>query len=101
KLSAAIEEISGKTLAQRTPVRVAHRRADKVRERRIIECSLLEYDGDIASVLVRAQSGTYIKEFVTGDEGRTQPSISAALNSSCEVISLDVLDVSTGADKLW
>ncbi len=101
KLSAAIEEISGKTLAQRTPVRVAHRRADKVRERRIIECSLLEYDGDIASVLVRAQSGTYIKELVTGDEGRTQPSISAALNSSCEVISLDVLDVSTGADKLW
>ncbi|MBX8642636.1 MAG: tRNA pseudouridine(54/55) synthase Pus10 [Thermoplasmata archaeon] len=101
KLVDLISEFSGKMIAQRTPLRVVHRRADVVRERRLIDCRLLEFDGDEATVQVTAQSGTYIKEFVTGDEGRTVPNISGALGLECRIVSLDVLEVSTGAGEQW
>jgi tRNA pseudouridine synthase 10 len=101
RLTDVLSDFSGKMLAQRTPLRVVHRRADVVRERRVIDCRLIEFDGDKATVQVTAQSGTYIKEFVTGDDGRTVPNISGALNLECRVVSLDVLEVSTGDGEQW
>ncbi len=101
KLVEVISGFSGTTLSQRTPTRVAHRRADLVRMRTIVECRLLEYDGQTASVEIVAESGTYIKEFVTGDGGRTVPSISGYLETGCTVISLDVMEISTGAGEAW
>ena len=41
----------------------------------------------------RSQSGTYIKEFVHGDGGRTAPSVAAALGRECEVLWLDVVAI--------
>ncbi|CAI9149329.1 unnamed protein product [Rangifer tarandus platyrhynchus] len=38
-------------------------------------------------------SGTYIKEFVHGDYGRTKPSLSSLLHSRCRVLLLDVVDL--------
>ncbi len=101
RLDEVLSGLSGKTLSQRTPLRVAHRRADLVRMRTVVECRLLEYDGEMASVEIVAESGTYIKEFVTGDGGRTVPSVAESLGTGCKVISLDVMEISTEAGDKW
>lgn len=39
------------------------------------------------------QAGTYIKEFVHGDLGRTYPNIGSILGCMAEILQLDVTDV--------
>ncbi len=97
-LCEVIAKLSGTKLSQRTPLRVSHRRADIVRERTVLVCSLVGMHGDTVTLDIEAESGTYIKELITGDGGRTVPSISGLLGVECEVVSLDVSEVSTGAD---
>ena len=38
-----------------------------------------------------SSAGTYIKEFVHGDLGRTQPNLGTLLNSECDIMQLDVI----------
>ncbi|MDR2698902.1 MAG: tRNA pseudouridine(54/55) synthase Pus10 [Candidatus Methanoplasma sp.] len=78
---------------QRTPRRVEHRRADLVRKREIrwVEAEMI--GDDVFDLTVNAESGTYIKEFVSGDEGRTAPSFSGALGTRCAVQTLDVIAI--------
>jgi tRNA pseudouridine synthase 10 len=87
----AVKSLSGAIIRQRTPERVAHRRADKIRERRVlaIECTG-EEDGRF-TVEVMGEAGLYIKELISGDNGRTQPSLSEVLGISARVTSLDVV----------
>ncbi|WAC04503.1 MAG: tRNA pseudouridine(54/55) synthase Pus10 [Methanoregula sp.] len=87
----AVKSLSGAIIRQRTPERVAHRRADKIRERRVlaIECTGAE-DGRF-TVEVTGEAGLYIKELISGDNGRTQPSLSEVLGLSARVTSLDVV----------
>ena len=40
-----------------------------------------------------ASAGTYIKEFVHGDLGRTSPSIGSLLGSEADILQLDVTQV--------
>ena len=42
---------------------------------------------------LRCESGTYVKETVHGDNGRTQPSVSALIKAKCNVLWLDVGDI--------
>lgn len=42
---------------------------------------------------VLASAGTYIKEFVHGDLGRTVPSIGSLLDSEADILQLDVTQV--------
>jgi len=42
---------------------------------------------------LRAESGTYIKEFVSADGGRTTPSVAKTLQVPCRCVELDVLAV--------
>lgn len=93
-----IEKLEGVNLAQRTPERVAHRRADLVRRRKVIETrdARVETDdsGRIAvEFTLRCESGTYVKETVHGDDGRTQPSIASLIKAKCTVEWLDVGDI--------
>ena len=93
-----MQKLQGCTLAQRTPERVAHRRADKIRRRKVIETSGpsvgINEDGVmIAEFSLRCESGTYVKETVHGDSGRTQPSISSLIKAKCTVEWLDVADI--------
>ena len=78
---------------QRTPRRVEHRRADLVRKRviRWVEAEMI--GDDEFDLTVNAESGTYIKEFVSGDEGRTVPNFSDALEVRCAVQTLDVIAI--------
>lgn len=92
-LEGALARLRGVALDQRTPERVSHRRADLVRARSIVDLRLVEHGGDRFAIEVRAESGTYIKEFVSGDEGRTNPSLAGTLGVPCKVEELDVVDV--------
>ena len=93
KLKKVALSLQGTTINQQTPTRVEKRRANKIRRRQIYRCTVLEVDGTMASLEIESESGTYIKELVTGDNGRTQPNISQLLNIACEVKSLDVKEV--------
>ncbi|MCS5582384.1 MAG: hypothetical protein NZ777_02605, partial [Pseudomonadales bacterium] len=94
---ATLDALAGTVLEQRTPTRVAHRRADKVRKRSVLEVtdtSAETVDDEIfAEVTLRCESGTYVKETIHGDGGRTTPSIAGLLSVDCEVVWLDVADI--------
>ncbi len=94
KLNEVVKAFKGKEIAQQTPLRVAHRRADKRRKRRIldIKAELNERENE-AELIITAEAGTYIKEFVHGDEGRTRPSLAEGLGMKCEVKRLDVIEI--------
>ncbi|MEM7310926.1 MAG: tRNA pseudouridine(54/55) synthase Pus10 [Planctomycetota bacterium] len=81
---------------QRTPGRVAHRRADRERERWIELMSVNPVDGsdDLRwLVRMRTQHGTYVKEVLSGDEGNTGPSLSELVGVPCRCVELDVLAI--------
>jgi tRNA pseudouridine synthase 10 len=93
----ALAELEGATVDQRTPHRVDQRRADVVRQRTVLSASgELTGDGDSgreATVELRGEGGLYVKELVSGDEGRTEPSLAGLLGVDAEVTALDVLAV--------
>ncbi len=80
-------------MEQQTPQRVAHRRADKIRKRKVISIDNIQVEENEIEFDVRCESGTYVKELVHSDEGRTNPSVAAVLEGDCEVIWLDVKDI--------
>lgn len=91
QVQAAANAMSGVLLEQRTPDRVSHRRADLVRKRNIHKMTVERIDdARHFSVRVLADSGAYIKEMVSGDEGRTTPNLADALGVACTVKFLDV-----------
>jgi tRNA pseudouridine synthase 10 len=86
RIKEKIEALSGCIIDQRTPTRVVHRRADLIRKRKILEIKVFEYDKKNIKIVITAEAGTYIKEFISGDKGRTTPSIAETLgmNLKCE-----------------
>jgi tRNA pseudouridine synthase 10 len=93
KVDEVVQSLSQARITQQTPTRVAHRRADLARERTIHELQLTEFGEDRFVLRLRTESGTYVKEFVSGDNGRTVPSLSAELGVPCEVTALDVIQI--------
>jgi len=93
KLKKAVQTLQGSKISQLTPSRVAHRRANMVREKHIYNCKIDSLDGSIATLTLETESGTYIKELVSGDDNRTKPNISKILGAPCQVIKLDVLEI--------
>ena len=85
--------MTGTVIEQRTPTRVSHRRADLVRPRLINNVEVLSFEDNMAELVIRAQHGTYIRELVSGDKGRTVPSLSSLIDASCKVEVLDVLNL--------
>lgn len=92
-LAAAVGALRGRTVQQRTPQRVEHRRADLVRERRVIDLVVESHEGAVATLRVHGDAGLYIKELVSSDEGRTEPSLSGLLGVPAKVRELDIIDV--------
>ncbi|MBA7651722.1 hypothetical protein ES703_59541 [subsurface metagenome] len=79
---------------QRTPNRVSHRRADKIRKKIIYEITGKFIKTDIFEFRIITQGGTYIKELISGDEGRTSPSFSEIFETPLVCKELDVLEIS-------
>ncbi|KAK4429458.1 tRNA pseudouridine synthase Pus10 [Sesamum alatum] len=82
-------------ILQKTPIRVLHRRSPLEREKTIHWMRIERIAGSSQYFLLHlcTQAGTYIKEFVHGDLGRTHPSIGSILKCRAEILQLDVTDV--------
>lgn len=79
---------------QQTPLRVLRRRTDMIRIKHVLDLSYEIIDEKTFSMKIKTEGGLYIKELISGDEGRSQPNVSEILgvNAICE--QLDVLEVS-------
>jgi tRNA pseudouridine synthase 10 len=90
------ERLTSTVIAQKTPLRVLHRRADLTREKYIYDVNIKKLSPKKAEMMLRCQGGLYVKELVTGDEGRTTPSVSEILKNRAKPLKLDVLNVIMG-----
>jgi tRNA pseudouridine synthase 10 len=99
ELQSALEALKGVTIYQRTPQRVAHRRADKIRERHATEITYLGNEPDGYVLEVTGEAGLYIKELISGDNGRTRPSLTEILGRPARVSRLDVVQVESTREE--
>ena len=94
-LSTLTTRCSGLTVHQKTPTRVLHRRTSATRPRVIHDAKAFAVKGSPKFFLLEltTQAGTYIKEFVHGDFGRTSPSVGSILGCEADILQLDVTDI--------
>jgi tRNA pseudouridine synthase 10 len=92
ELAQACQSLVG-IINQQTPQRVLHRRADMTRKREVfsVECEIGKKNSGY--VTLSCDGGLYIKELISGDDGRTEPNLALALGTSAIVNELDVLSV--------
>jgi len=93
QLEKATKKLTGVVLEQRTPHRVSHRRADLIREKRVLEVKLTKIDANTIDGYFNVQGGTYVKELISGDDGRTTPSVSEVLGTPCVCAQLEVIAI--------
>jgi tRNA pseudouridine synthase 10 len=98
ELKSLERELTGALIKQQTPLRVVHRRADLTREKYIYKLKVKKVAPNQAELIVRCQGGLYVKELVSGDAGRTVPSVSGLLGTGAKTMKLDVLKVIVGDD---
>ncbi len=91
--------LSGATVNQQTPRRVLHRRADLMREKYIYEAKVRRLSRSRAKLRIRCQGGLYVKELISGDDGRTCPSVASIVGTEAKTTRLDVLSVVAGEEK--
>jgi len=99
QLATLRKALVGATIRQQTPKRVMHRRADLVREKHIYKAKVKRLTPNCFQIEIRCQGGLYIKELITGDEGRTVPSVAQILGAKAIPKELDVLGVYMEDDK--
>lgn len=80
-------------IQQRTPIRVSHRRADKIREKEVKEIKAEFIDSKTFEMIIKTEGGLYIKELISSDEGRSNPSVSEVLSTQAICAELDVIEV--------
>ena len=108
----ALSKLVNLEVAQRNPTRVPrynfefilsfiifNRRADLVRSKVIENMTLIPIksnDQGVSTIRIhlKTSAGTYVKEFIHGDNGRTEPSLASLLGVfAAHVLELDVLEV--------
>ncbi|ALU12828.1 hypothetical protein EYM_07885 [Ignicoccus islandicus DSM 13165] len=88
----ALEDFFQNTIvSQQTPTRVLHRRKDMVRTKKVYWVKAAKVDNTTFISLIKGEGGLYIKELISGDNGRTEPSFSSFLSKECKCVSLDVV----------
>jgi tRNA pseudouridine synthase 10 len=98
-LACAVEGLV-REIEQRTPARVSHRRADLVRRRSVLAARVTQPSPIEVELDLETEGGLYIKELISGDGGRTSPSLAGLLGVEARVEELDVLDVILSPDFL-
>lgn len=88
-----VKTLEGATINQRTPRRVLGRRADLVRVRKVHEAEGELLDERHFKLRLITDGGLYIKELISGDKGRTTPSVSEILGKKAWCEKLDVLNI--------
>lgn len=79
---------------QQTPLRVLRRRADMIRIKHVLDLSYEIIDDKTFSMRIKTEGGLYIKELISGDEGRSNPNVSEILGVDAICEQLDVIEVS-------
>ena len=54
---------------------------------------LEDMDDSSATIRVHCGGGLYVKELISGDAGRTKPSLSELLGVGVQVVELDVIEI--------
>lgn len=80
-------------IQQRTPIRVSHRRADKIREKEVKNIEAEFIDSRTFEMIIKTEGGLYIKELISSDEGRSNPSVTEVLGTQAICAELDVIEV--------
>ena len=93
------KSFNGCLINQYTPKRVMHRRADKLRVKRVYEMLAKKIGDKRVELVVRCQGGLYVKELISGDEGRTRPSVSDVLGFGARCVELDVTSVNEATER--
>ena len=88
-------------MRQQTPVRVLHRRSNLERVRRIKEIKAKKAYGNFLELEISTEAGAYVKEFVSGDFGRTTPSLSEILGRKAKALELDVVEIEKLIEDWW
>ncbi|ACB08336.1 Predicted pseudouridylate synthase [Candidatus Korarchaeum cryptofilum OPF8] len=88
-----LKGLEGAVIRQRTPKRVLWRRADITRLKRVYEVNFRRIDDKKFELFVLCDGGLYVKELISGDDGRTSPSVTEILGKKSFCSELDVLEV--------
>ena len=88
-----LNEVDNLKIIQNTPFRVLHRRSPIMREKMILILKAKRLGKHFMLVKVDSSAGTYIKEFIHGDLGRTLPNVGTLIGSRCDILQLDVDDI--------
>ncbi|XP_072265625.1 tRNA pseudouridine synthase Pus10 [Pyxicephalus adspersus] len=88
-----LDNVKELKLVQKTPLRVLHRRPLASRVRLIHTMNTEYLDEHHFRLYLKTQAGTYIKEFVHGDFGRTVPNIGSIMKTTADILELDVESV--------
>jgi tRNA pseudouridine synthase 10 len=81
------------SIKQQTPKRVLHRRADLERSRKVKSIKTKFKNKKTFELIVKGTSGLYIKELISGDFGRTKPSVSELLDRKATCKELDIIEI--------
>ena len=81
-------------IQQQTPLRVLRRRADMIRIKNVLDVSYEIIDEKTFSMRIKTEGGLYIKELISGDDGRSHPNVGEILGVNAKCIQLDVIEVS-------
>ena len=84
------EELS---VAQVTPTRVEKRRAKLERQKKVTLLNAVKISDRELVLTLKTSHGTYVKEFISSDRGKTFPSISSMLKTNCTCALLDVMEI--------
>ncbi|OZJ06032.1 hypothetical protein BZG36_01122 [Bifiguratus adelaidae] len=85
-------------IQQRTPIRVLQRRAQMVRKKTIHSLKAIPMSSTapdpayqhLLTVQLTTEAGTYVKEFMHGDLGRTIPSFGDLIDAEADILALDI-----------
>ena len=99
QLTALKKALTNVNVKQQTPKRVAYCRADLMREKYIYKANVKRLTPKRFELEIRCQGGLYIKELITGDDGRTVPSVTKILGVKTIPTELDVLGVYITEEK--
>ncbi|KDO35186.1 hypothetical protein SPRG_00032 [Saprolegnia parasitica CBS 223.65] len=83
-------------VGQKTPVRVLHRRTLLTRPKVIHDASVELLNDHYMLLRLTTSAGTYVKEFVHGDLGRTYPNVASLLGCDADILQLDVENLIDG-----
>ena len=80
-------------VSQHTPTRVEKRRAKLERQKKVTLINAVKISDKEFVLKLKTSHGTYVKEFISSDNGKTNPSISSMLKTNCTCALLDVEEI--------